>query len=77
MKRSERKHGPSSRVRTGLLSSILVALSLWVVAAPAGRVPGVGDPAPDIQGKPWINSLPLTLGDLHGQVVLVSFWTYG
>jgi thiol-disulfide isomerase/thioredoxin len=24
----------------------------------------------------WLNSPPLTAGDLHGKIVLVSFWTY-
>lgn len=34
-------------------------------------------PAPDLAGiTDWINSKPLTLQDLKGQVVLVDFWTY-
>ena len=33
--------------------------------------------APEIQGiEGWINSEPLTLEDLRGQVVLLDFWTY-
>jgi cytochrome c biogenesis protein CcdA/thiol-disulfide isomerase/thioredoxin len=32
---------------------------------------------PDLSGATaWINSPPLTLGSLHGKVVLVDFWTY-
>lgn len=34
-------------------------------------------PAPDVQGAPWLNSAPLTLSTLKGQVVLVEFWTFG
>jgi len=37
----------------------------------------VGKPAPEISGGPWINTQPLVLADLRGQVVLVEFWTYG
>jgi len=34
-------------------------------------------PAPEFQGiDSWINSEPLSLEDLRGQVVLVDFWTY-
>jgi hypothetical protein len=38
---------------------------------------GVGHPAPEITGGPWINSGALSLADLRGRVVLVEFWTYG
>ena len=37
----------------------------------------LGKAAPDIAGAPWINSKPLTTGDLRGRVVMVEFWTYG
>ena len=34
-------------------------------------------PAPEFKGiKAWINSEPLTLEELRGNVVLVDFWTY-
>jgi cytochrome c biogenesis protein CcdA/thiol-disulfide isomerase/thioredoxin len=34
-------------------------------------------PAPDFHGiVRWLNSKPLTLGELRGRVVLVDFWTY-
>lgn len=34
-------------------------------------------PAPELVGiEGWINTSPLTLGDLRGKVVLVDFWTY-
>ena len=41
-----------------------------------GRGP-VGDRAPEFQGiHNWINSEPLTMEELRGNVVLVDFWTY-
>ena len=34
--------------------------------------------APEFQDLDnWINSKPLTLKDLQGQVVVVNFWTFG
>jgi hypothetical protein len=48
-----------------------------VVALSGAQMPKIGEPAPEINGKPWINSQPLTLTDLRGKVVLVEFWTYG
>ena len=40
------------------------------------QLPHIG-PAPDIAGSPWLNSDPLTLPALRGQVVLLEFWTFG
>jgi hypothetical protein len=37
----------------------------------------IGEPAPEITGDRWINSEPLSLENLRGQVVVVEFWTYG
>ena len=50
------------------------------VAAPnlSGRPGGaVGDSAPEFTvGSTWLNSEPLTMAGLRGQVVLIDFWTY-
>ncbi len=57
-----------------VLATILAAWTLWsggVKAYTTGKL------APEISGRPWINSKPLTLNDLRGRVVLVEFWTYG
>src|ERR1051325_403247 len=35
----------------------------------------IGKPAPEWKLKHWINSEPLSLGDLKGKVVLVRWWT--
>ncbi len=40
------------------------------------QLPHIG-PAPEIAGSPWINSDPLTMPALRGQVVLLEFWTFG
>ncbi len=38
-------------------------------------MPKVGEAAPEISAKEWINSkTPLTLADLRGKVVIVDFW---
>ena len=34
-------------------------------------------PRPRSRAGPWINSEPLSLGELRGRVVVVEFWTYG
>ncbi len=34
-------------------------------------------PAPALSNEIWINSEPLALEDLRGNVVIVEFWTYG
>ena len=36
----------------------------------------VGQKAPEITSKPWINSKPLKLDDLRGKVVLIEFWAF-
>lgn len=38
------------------------------------RVSLIGQPAPEIQVKHWINSAPLSLASLRGRVVLLEFW---
>lgn len=38
------------------------------------RLSLVGQPAPDLAMKEWLNTEPLTLGELKGHVVLLEFW---
>ncbi|HEX5688132.1 MAG TPA: cytochrome c biogenesis protein DipZ [Ideonella sp.] len=54
--------------------------SAWPAAeAHAADAPvAAGDLAPEFSGiDAWLNSPPLTVQGLRGQVVLVDFWTYG
>lgn len=37
--------------------------------------PLIGEPAPDWQLMNWLNSAPLALKELRGQVVLIRWWT--
>ena len=64
-------------VKTGLAMMSLVAAMAAPTAVPARGGPRLGEPAPEINGGPWINSAPLTMSALRGRVVLVEFWTYG
>jgi hypothetical protein len=65
----------SSALVTVLVGVAVVAgVGLGVTGAQALRP---GSAAPDVAGGPWINSEPLTMAALRGQVVLVEFWTYG
>ena len=58
---------------------VLVAAALVALTPAAGveAQPAPGRPAPEITAGKWINSTPLTIGDLRGRVVAVEFWTFG
>ena len=70
--------------RVAIASSIAAAIAASVVAlafaAPqlgANASAAVARPAPEFQNiDTWLNSPPLKLEALRGQVVLVDFWTY-
>jgi hypothetical protein len=54
-----------------------LAAAAWTVLPSDGLAVHAGKPAPEITGKHWLNSEPLTIAALRGRVVLVEFWTYG
>lgn len=54
----------------------LVLLCMAAAALSAARDP-VGLAAAPITNKQWLNSAPLSLSKLKGNVVLVEFWTFG
>jgi hypothetical protein len=60
-----------------VLSMIVSAMLVGVVALSAAEVVGPGRAAPELAAGAWINSEPLALQQLRGRVVLVEFWTYG
>ena len=55
----------------GFCVALLASISEPLLACAA-----IPDSAPDIRGRPWINSAPLSLARLKGRVILVDFWTY-
>lgn len=65
---------PIKNAFRSLLASLLLSLlSLTGEAQCAGRVPAVGDKAPDIAVCD-VDGKPLRLSSLRGKVVLVDFW---
>jgi hypothetical protein len=55
-----------------VLAVALAAAGLF--AAPAFAAVKVGDPAPEMQGKEFINSKPLQLKDLRGRVLIYDIF---
>jgi len=78
------------RGRRGYLVALAALVLVAIVAVTVGtrtdpnKVAGpvntsnlkVGPVAPALDAKGWINSPPLTQGDLRGKVVLYDFWTF-
>ena len=58
-----------------LLGGILLFIGIIMnLSSAEGRV---GLPAPEITNEIWLNSQPLQLDELRGNVVMVEFWTFG
>lgn len=59
---------------------LLLLLCLWTIGLNALAVPAEDAPqAPEFthaSADEWINSAPLTLAELRGQVLLIDFWTF-
>jgi thiol-disulfide isomerase/thioredoxin len=64
---------------------VLSVAAIWVAgsADPSDTIGAVdvenlpvGDPAPDLVARGWVNSPPLSGADLAGKVVVYDFWTY-
>ena len=62
---------------SGVVAAALLVMGVLGAGTAAGQAVRLGQAAPEIAGRPWINSRPLTLEGLRGRVVLVEFWTYG
>jgi hypothetical protein len=62
-----------------LLAGLIVGLT--AVSTAQARTPvALRAQPPEISHQSedqWVNSKPLKLADLHGQVVVVNFWTFG
>ena len=51
----------------------LLVLSLVCQAAQPNRI---NEKAPELEGKQWLNSQPITLASRTGKVTIVHFWTF-
>lgn len=71
---------PATYYRLPVISLLLLLCAALSGPAPAGVVePEQGRLAPEFthqDAEEWLNSPPLTLAALRGQVVLLDFWTY-
>jgi hypothetical protein len=55
----------------------IIAGILLITVSSNGHAARLGDAAPELTGRHWLNSPPLTIAGLKGRVVLLEFWTYG
>src|SRR5207248_1796854 len=64
------------RIRMRLIVTLIVLLA---ASCATGQEPvALNVAAPELAGiTDWVNSKPLTLADLKGQVVVLHFWTHG
>jgi hypothetical protein len=62
-----------------VLAGVLIVGTSLMPKATGGEQPVVMNlPAPEFEkADEWINSKPLQLKDLRGQVVALHFWTFG
>jgi hypothetical protein len=65
------------RLVVGVRALVAAGLVVLTAAAAVEAQPAPGRAAPEITAGHWINSAPLTIGGLRGQVVAVEFWTFG
>lgn len=70
-------HALSRRRLLGSLAALAAGPALAAAAPAEPRFADLGA-APEFAGiTQWLNSPPLTMAGLRGQVVLVDFWTFG
>jgi len=62
-----------------IIAGVLLLGAMLVFMPARGEQPvTINIPAPEFKkADEWINSKPLQLKDLRGQVVVVHFWTFG
>jgi thiol-disulfide isomerase/thioredoxin len=71
-----RRGAPTDRANEPVVSAVgaaKVADSAEELLIPAKNA----QPAPEFSKGEWINSAPLNLAEMRGQVVVVDFWTFG
>ena len=68
---------PALKKSTALLPSTPTASSNGAAAKATAKAAVGGKTLPEFQGiSEWINSDPLTIAELKGNVILVQFWTF-
>jgi hypothetical protein len=65
-----------------VIAGVVLIGGLWMFMPARGEEPvAMNLPAPEFElgdkADEWINSKPLQLKDLRGQVLVVHFWTFG
>lgn len=73
---SERRRSPTAPG----IAAIAVAAAVAILAAAGSPKPPIGEPLPEFdQPDPgrWINSPPLSVEELRGDVLFVDVWTFG
>jgi hypothetical protein len=62
-----------------IIAGVLLLGAMLMFTPSHGEQPvAMSIPAPEFEkADEWINSKPLQLKDLRGQVVVVHFWTFG
>jgi hypothetical protein len=67
-------------MKTGIIrlggAALLAALVVFFFLGRSASGVGLGAPAPELRGGPWLNSEPLKLKDLRGKVILLKMWTF-
>jgi peroxiredoxin len=74
----------SHHLSLAILPALFIVVAVAAFARPSGqaltpmdfRAPEFPPPNPPEDGITWINTLPITMQDLRGQVVLIDFWEY-
>ena len=55
----------------------LLTLALFCTSGNAAQPISLNAKAPELTGKQWLNSEPISLAARKGKVTVVHFWTYG
>jgi hypothetical protein len=76
-RRKPRERGKRRFFNRNPLCALLAPALAAALAVPIYGSANMGRDAPEISGKNWLNSKPLSMAQLKGRVVLIEFWTYG
>jgi hypothetical protein len=63
--------------RWGLVATTLGLVTAAALSSPAFAKVGVGDVAPDFEGRDFFNTSPVTLKQLRGRLVFIELFSTG